>query len=77
MTDKDVIAMLEEKLEEDKQSAEENELRILAYVIERFCGGRIQFSVDDISSVWMRLEVQRTHRDGIITYTTRIVGDDD
>ena len=77
MTDKEVIAMLEEKLEEDKHFAEENALRDLAYVIERFCGGKIQFSIDDISRVWVRLEIRRTHCDGIITYVARIRDDDE
>jgi hypothetical protein len=71
MTDKERIALLEELLEREKNEAKEGELRTLAFVIERFCGGKIEFSVEDIASAWDQIDIQRIYIDEKIIYITR------
>jgi hypothetical protein len=44
---------------------------MLAFVVDRFCGGKIEFSVEEISSVFYDIDILRTCQNGKITYATR------
>jgi hypothetical protein len=60
----------------DEEGAEGAEMRMLAFVIERFCGGKIEFEVGEISAAWDTIDIRRTYKDGRITYVTRRQADE-
>lgn len=68
---KRLIKALEEHFEENKKWSEIHHYQELAFIIDRFCGGKIEFPVEDIMSETDNLDIQRAYRDGRVTYITR------
>ena len=74
MTDKqlqpleELLAEIQEELADIRGKFLEDlqgEYRALAFVIHRFCGGKIDYTVDEISAVSHRdIDILRTYRDG-------------
>jgi len=53
---------------------------VLAFVIHRFCGGKIEFTLGELCSMIPRLDIQRFdhgHHGGKITYITRLRDESD
>ena len=56
---------------EEREATQEQDMMILAFVIHRFCGGKIEYPLEEFMDSLERIDIQRTYRDGKVTYVTR------
>ena len=65
------LEILESLYKEKQHFLEIDKFEELAFIIHRFCGGKISFPVEDIAESHGEIDIQRTYSDGVITYITR------
>jgi hypothetical protein len=56
---------------EREEDAKFHHYEELAFIIERFCGGKIEFPAEDLCEAFECIDIQRSCIDGVITYVTR------
>lgn len=63
-SDSELVELLTERIGEVEQMQKEFALHDLAFVIHRFCGGKISYTVEEIQKVHLKIDIIRTYVDG-------------
>ena len=55
-----------------KRMAEREKFELAAFIIHRFCGGKIEFTLDEFAEALQQIDLQRYgNNDGRVVYITR------